>query len=301
MADPQYETYENRLIQGDNLDVARGMPEESVDLCYIDPPFGTGRSRKGIELGLSTGGRSRRSGEGQEFAYNDGWTGGIDAYVGWMRPRLDAFLRVLKPNGSLLVHVDWRASHYVKVLLDELAGRQRFVNEIVWHYATGGGRTARRLARKHDVILWYSRGEKYTCNLDAVSRPRHLCRLCGRKAPDKNHMKRTCDENGRAVRTIKSAGREYRYYDDDPAPLPDVWLDIAHLQQRSPERTGYPTQKPLALLERLVLLCSNEEDLVADFFMGTGTALVAAARLGRRWFGCDASPDAVELAKGRLP
>ncbi len=300
MVDSKRATSVNRLIVGDNLAVARSLQDGCVDLCYIDPPFGTGRRRRGIELGLSKGGRSRLSGQGRSFFYDDGWSGGIGAYIEWLRPRLEEFLRLLKTDGSLLVHVDWRASHYVKVLLDELLGRGRFVNEIVWHYATGGGRTARRLARKHDIILWYSRGDKYTCNLGAVAQPRDECRLCGKKAPDRNHMKRERDKDGRLVRTIRSAGREYRYYDDDPVPPPDVWLDIAHLQQRSPERTGYPTQKPLALLERLVLLCSNENDVVADFFMGTGTTLLAAARLGRRWLGCDSSPDAVAIAEGRL-
>jgi site-specific DNA-methyltransferase (adenine-specific)/adenine-specific DNA-methyltransferase len=249
---------------------------------------------------LRASGGEPGTGRERDFSWDDRCGSDPEEFLDWLRPRLAGIVRILKPAGSLLVHLDWRLSHYVKVELDRIAGRRRFVNEIVWHYASGGGRSAKRLARKHDVILWYAMGEGYAYNPEAASLPRSLCRLCGGQAARRNHMKKEKDPDGRSVRTIRSGGRVYRYYDDDPAPPCDVWLDISHLQQRDPERTGYPTQKPLALLERLVLLFSRPGDLVADFFMGTGTTLVAAATHGRKWLGCDVSAEALALACERL-
>jgi site-specific DNA-methyltransferase (adenine-specific) len=299
--------YSNMLYQGDNLDLIRSLRSGCIDLCIIDPPFFTGRKLTGSRLAVGRGGRRRSKGEtgggegGEErFSFNDNWKGDAAAYLDWLATRLAGIVDLLKPEGALVVHLDWRMAHYVKVLLDGILGRDRFVNEIVWHYSSGGGYSPHRLARKHDTILWYARGDRFTCNRDAASLPRNRCRLCGGEVEKRNHMRREKDEAGRPVRTIRSNGKIYRYYDDDPAPPTDVWLDISHLQQRDPERSGYPTQKPLALLERLVRLCSNPGDLVADFFMGTGTALEAAARHGRKWLGCDISPEAVAIAGERL-
>jgi len=292
----------NVLYQGDNARAIAALPAKSLALCYLDPPFFTGRERTGQELHLGTGGRLRcdeRS--GRSFTWtDDAWEGDTERYLVWLGERLEGIRGLLSRTGSLLVHLDWRMCHEVKVLLDRLFGRKRLVNEIIWHYSSGSGRTKRCLARKHDTILWYAKTKHYTCNLDATAQPRNLCRLCGTDGGRKNHMRRELDQDGRLVRTIRSGGRIYRYYDDDPAPASDVWLDISHIQQRSPERTGYPTQKPLALLERLVLLCSNPGDVVADFFMGSGTSLVAAALHGRSWLGCDVSPEAVALTAERL-
>jgi len=288
------------LIRGDNLDVIDALPDGIVDLCYIDPPFLTGKKRKGAKLGLGQGGRRRGAGPEHGMSWDDCRGKSPEEYMEWLRPRLAGIVRLLKPAASLLVHLDFRMSHYVKVELDRIAGRERFVNEIVWHYASGGARSARRLARKHDVILWYAMGAGYAYHPEAAALPRGSCRLCGQEAPEKNHLKRERDADGRTLRSIRSGGRVYVYYDDAPAPPCDVWLDISHLQQRDPERTGYPTQKPLALLERLVLICSDPGDLVADFFMGSGTALVAAAANGRHWLGCDVSDEALAVARERL-
>jgi len=288
----------NTLFHRDNLELINALPTGCVDLCCIDPPFQTGRKRAGSKLGSSRGGRSLAAGREEDFSWSDCRKGG--EYLEWLRPRLAGMVSLLKPTGALVVHLDWRMSHYVKVLLDELMGGGSFVNEIIWHYASGGGQSRRRLARKHDTILWYAKAKDFTCNRAAAALPRGRCRLCGTEVKEKNHMRRERDGEGRIVRSIRSHGKVYTYCDDDPAPLPDVWLDIAHLQQRSPERTGYPTQKPLALLERLVLLCSNPGDFVADFFMGTGTTLAAAALHDRKWLGCDLSAEAVALAKERL-
>lgn len=288
------------LIEGDCLDVAAGMPGGWIDLCYLDPPFGTGRTRSGAKLSLGRGGRARSPSEQPSLSFDDAFASDSGAYIDWLEPRIEAIARLLKPTGSLLVHLDWRMSHYVKILLDGVMGPERFVNEIIWFYSSGGGRPGKRLARKHDVILWYSRGKRFTCNLEAASLPRNICPACGEEKRARNHMKKEIDQEGRVIRSIRSGGKTYRYFDDAPAVPCDVWLDISHLQQRDPERTGYPTQKPLTLLKRVVTLCSSPGDLVADFFMGTGTTLVAAAQNGRQWLGCDRSREAVALARERL-
>jgi DNA modification methylase len=290
---------ENCLILGDCLEVMAHLPSSFIDLIYIDPPFGTGRAHLGEGLSTKRGGRIRTGEKTKVFRLSDVWEGHLDGYLEWLKPRLLEMARLLKPTGSLLVHLDWHASHYVKVMLDEIMGRRHFVNEIIWHYKTGG-HARRRLSRKFDSIFWYAGSKEYTYNPEAASLPRNRCGLCGDIKKRKNHMKRKKDEKGRVVCSIKSGGRTYQYYEDDPAPPSDVWLDIPHLQQRDPERTGYPAQKPLKLLKRLVLLCSRPGDVVADFYAGTGTTLIAASQLGRKWLGCDTEAEALRLAAQRM-
>ncbi len=291
----------NRLILGDCLDVMQQLRDSCLDLVYIDPPFGTGRELTGENLPLAPGGRLRSpdSKEKEVFRLMDVWEDGIEGYIGWLEPRLREMARLLKPTGSLLVHLDWHASHYVKVLLDGIMGKNRFINEIIWHYKTGG-HPKKRLARKHDSIFWYAKGKRYTCNLEAASIPRNRCALCKGVKKKINHMKREKDEAGNSIISIRSAGKTYKYHEDAPAPPSDVWLDISHLHQRDPERTGYPAQKPLKLMKRLVRLCSNPGDMVADFFVGTGTFIVAASGLDRAWLGCDQNADALGIASKRL-
>jgi len=203
------------------------------------------------------------------------------------------------PTGSLVIHLDYRAVHAVKVALDGIFGPARFRNEIIWRYGSGG-RAEWHFSRKHDSLLWYSRSDRYPFDGDAVSRPRSRCPACGEDRPRWNHLKVETDADGRRCRTVRSAGRLYRYYDDDRVAPDDVWLDVPHLQQRDPERCGWPTQKPEALLARVIAALSRPGDRVADLFCGSGTTLVAAARLGRRWLGADLSPDALALAAARL-
>jgi site-specific DNA-methyltransferase (adenine-specific) len=208
-----------------------------------------------------------------------------------MRPRVAHMQRVLARNGSLFFHCDWRTSHYVKVMLDELfevAGPRKtagvFVNEIIWHYGLGAARAKRRLLSKHDVIFWYARSGNYTFNQQ-------------RGEPTSAMLRKYChtDEHGR--RYMMSYGR--RYHLKGGKPLDDVWT-IPSIAPTSSERNGYPTQKPLALLQRIVQLASNPGDLVLDPFCGSGSTLVAAKSLGRRWLGMDISTQAVEIARGRL-
>lgn len=277
----------SRLVLGDCLEVMRQLPASSVDLIYVDPPFATGRQQQG---------GARPAGV---LSYSDVWEGGLASYLPWLRLRLAEMHRLLKRSGSLFLHLDWRAVHYAKVILDDVFGESNFRNEIIWHYGSGG-RAKRFFHRKHDVILWYSRSGRWRFFSDAVSVPRNQCPGCGAQREQWNHLKRHTDQDGRVYRTIKSAGKVYRYYDDEPTVPADVWLDVSHLQQKDPERLGYPSQKPEALLRRILASTTRPGDVVADFFCGSGTTLAVAQDLGRPFLGCDASPAAVEITRERL-
>ncbi len=186
-------------------------------------------------------------------------------------------------------------------MMDRLLGYDQFINEVIWSYASGG-RARKHFSRKHDVLLLYSPAYpqgRHTFNRDAAGIPRNQCELCDGQLNKRNHMKRHIDADGRVFRTIRSNGKTYRYYDDELMTPGDVW-HISHLQQKDPERTGYPTQKPISLLRRLVAVCSNENDLVLDAFCGSGTTLEAAATLGRHWLGIDKSQEACEIARQRM-
>jgi site-specific DNA-methyltransferase (adenine-specific)/adenine-specific DNA-methyltransferase len=277
----------NRLILGDNLGVMRLLPDESLDLVYADPPFFSGRQYRA--------GGERKA----ERSFSDVWRGEISDYLDWLRPRLDEMKRLLKRTGSIYVHCDWHASHYIKVEMDKIFGYDHFINEIVWHYESGG-RAARFYPRKHDSLLWYGKTKRTDFFSAAVTVPRGQCARCGSELRQWNHLKRNVDGDGRIYRTVKSAGKVYRYYDDQPTMPSDTWIGINHLQQKDPERVGYPTQKPERLLERVISGVTREGGLVADFFCGSGTTAVVAARLGRRWIACDQSPAAVAVAAERL-
>lgn len=277
----------SRLVLGDCLELMRQLPSASLDLIYVDPPFATGRQRDG---------GARAAGD---LSYSDVWEGGLDSYLPWLNMRLVEMHRLLKRSGSLFLHLDWRAVHHAKVILDGLFGERNFRNELIWHYGSGG-RAKRFFHRKHDVILWYSRTDSWRFFPDAISLPRNRCPGCGAERDQWNHLKRHTDPDGRVYRTIRSAGKVYRYYDDEPTVPADVWLDVSHLQQKDPERLGYPTQKPEALLRRIVAATTQPGDVVADFFCGSGTTLAVAQDLDRRFIGCDASPAAVALTRKRL-
>lgn len=240
-----------------------------AQLCYIDPPFLTGR-----DFG----------------AYSDRYPSDQDYYA-MMRGVLQGIDRVLDDAGSLFVHIDERTHARLRLMLDEIFTPAGFRNEIVWVYRSGG-RARTHFSRKHDIILYYakSKGAYFDAMQDA--QPRGAARH--------NHMRRDVDEEGRAYRDITSNGKRYRYYEDEGVPPSDVWDDIPHLQQRDPERTGYPTQKPLRLIERIVRCASRPGDTVLDVFAGSGTTLLAAHRLGRQFVGMDCAPQALRTVRMRL-
>lgn len=254
-----------RLVVGDCLDVIGGWDDGCVDLIYCDPPFATGRD----------------FGE-----FDDRW-GSLDEYLDWMRPRLSEMRRVLRPFGSLYVHVDPTASHYLKVELDRIFGRDRFRNEIAWCYPPNGRAPRRGWHRKHDVILYYADDRDGAWNAPYSS-----------MNPDTRKRYNKVDEDGRVFAAM--FGRR-AYLDGIPGrPVPDWWDDISWIAHKRDERTGYPTQKPVRLLDRIIRASTDPGDVVVDPFCGSGTTMVAAARLGRRWVGVDVNERALDIAERRL-
>ncbi len=246
------------------LHVASLLTHGTFRLIYLDPPFLTGREQVGTREGLS---------------YDDRWEGELDSYLPWLQQRLTAIFPLLCSDGSLVLHLDYRTAHYARVMLDQIFGRSGFINEIIWHY-TGGGRSKRRFSCKHDTLLWYSRGKTPVFNIDAVRVP---------YKPTSGYAKGGI---------VAASGRKY-LPDPRGTPVDDVW-DIPIINPMSHERIGYPTQKPLALLQRLILALSNPGELVGDFCCGSGTTLIAAEQLQRRWLGCDISGQATACVTERF-
>jgi len=279
-ADP----WHNRLILGDKRDVLPALLPEfegKINLIYIDPPFMTGRDFK----------------NGSQLAYSDKWDNNLDAYLSWLYEAFVLLHILLAHSGSLYVHLDWRVTHYAKILLDEVFGVSPqgegpgFKNEIIWHYQSGG-RASKHYARKHDTILFYPKSAQYCFHPERIGERRG--------AQKRNHMRQRIDADGRISWTIKSAGRIYSYGEDSLMTPSDVWNDISHLHQKDPERNGYATQKPAALIERIILASSEERDLILDCFCGSGVTPLAAQQLERRWIACDQSELALQLTRERL-
>jgi DNA modification methylase len=262
----------DRLIQADALDVLEAFAGE-LDAIYIDPPFGTGTTRRGRGL-----------------AYVDR-ADDPNAFVSWLQPYLEHSRRVLAPHGSLFVHLDYRAVHYVKVALDRLFGRTRFVNEIVWCYAVGG-KSRRGFGRKHDTILWYGRTDDWAFYPDAV----RVARRGG------SHMRVVEDGTGAAIqeKTDRKTGRVYRYPVSQGKVPEDWWTDVETLNHSDRERTGWPSQKPERLVERIVSAVTAPGDRVADWFVGSGTTAAVAQRLGRRFVAVDREAEAIAVTARRL-
>ncbi len=263
----------DRLILGDCLDVQQNLDDASLDLVYIDPPFGTGKTQ-------SKSGRSYPDARSKP-----------DDFVSWLAPCLEESRRALKPSGSLFVHLDYRSVHYVKVFLDGLFGRSRFINELIWCYSVGG-KSKRRFARKHDTILWYGKGADYAFYPEAVHVPRK----------PSSHMRVVMDENGEPVqeKTDRKTGKVYRYPVNRGKIPEDWWTDHELLNRSDKERVTWPTQKPSRLLERIVKGTTVPGDLVADWFSGSGTTAVVAQREGRGFIATDVEEDAVACASERL-
>jgi site-specific DNA-methyltransferase (adenine-specific) len=289
-AEQSQNSWYNRLIHANNSEALPALLKEfegAIDLIYIDPPFMTGRIfRNGPQIITHSG-----------ISYRDTWNNSLDLYLQWLYETFYYLYQLLAHDGSLYVHLDWRATHYAKVILDEIfnsplqVNGAGFKNEIIWHYQSGG-RAQKSFARKHDTILLYTKSEYYCFHGERVG-PK-------RGAQKRNHMRKEIDEQGRVVWTIRSGGRIYTYTEDTTMSLPDVWSDISHLHQKDPERTGYATQKPEALLERIILTSSEEDDLVLDCFCGSGVTPAVSEKLGRRWIACDQSDVATAVTHQRM-
>jgi len=295
--------WKNKLIWGDNLLVMGSLLKNfagKIDLIYIDPPFATGVdfAFKAL-IGEQSVEIEKDQSIMEEVAYRDTWGNGIASYLSMLAPRLKLIYELLSENGSLLVHIDYRLVSQLRLLLDEIFGPDKFRNEVIWHYHSGGISRS-FFPRKHDNLIWFAKSEEYFFSPTGASVPRNVCQECGQKIEKWNNLKKETDSEGRVFRTIKSAGKVYTYYDDEPALVPDVWLGINHLQQKDPERTGFLTQKPEALLKRIIGSLSKEHSLVADFFCGSGTTLAVAEKMGRRWIGCDLGRWAIHTSRKRL-
>src|SRR5437879_2966631 len=274
----------NRLVCGDKnmvLPALLGEFAHSIDLIYIDPPFMTGRDFT----------------SGNQVAYSDKWNNDLNTYLQWLYETL-AFLHLLLAfDGSLYIHLDWRATHCAKIILDEIFGFSTnaegpgFKSEIIWHYQSGG-RSQKCYARKHDTLLLYTKSAQYCFHGERIGERRGQHK--------RNHMRKQVAVDGRVTWSIRSGGRLYTYDEDTIMTPSDVWNDISHLHQRDPERNGYATQKPAALLERIILASSDENDLVLDCFCGSGVTPTVAEQLGRRWLACDRSALAIQLTRERL-
>jgi len=251
------------------------MPDCSCNLIYIDPPFNTKKTQKRDRISVVRSETGTRGGFGNaryevEKVASSEYSDSFDDFLGFLRPRLIEARRILKNDGSFFLHIDYREVHYVKVLLDEIFGRDSFINEIVWSYDYGG-KPKNRWPAKHDNILWYAKDpSRYTFNYDAIDRIPYM-------APD-------------LVGPEKAARGKI--------PTDVWWMTI--VPTNSKEKTGYPTQKPIKLLNRIIQVHSNPGDVVLDFFAGSGTTGAAAALAQRYFILIDSNPAATELIAQRL-
>lgn len=260
---------------GDNLEVTRSFPDCSFELIYIDPPFNTGKKQSRTEIQTTRDEEGDRTGfQGKRYktirigtkAYSDSFSD----YLGFLEPRLEEARRLLSPNGSFFFHIDYREVHYCKVFLDSIFGRESFLNEIVWAYDYGA-RATRRWSAKHDNILWYAKDpDNYTYRYDDIDRIPYMAP--GLVGPEKAARGKT--------------------------PTDTWWNTI--VSPAGKEKTGYPTQKPLAIINRIIKVHSNPGDRVLDFFAGSGTIGESASHLGRPVTLVDSNPEAIAVMKRRF-
>jgi len=273
--------WKNLLIWGDNKLVMSSLVKQGwagkINLIYIDPPFFTGADFT-IRTKIGDEQIEKAPSIIEERAYKDTWSGGIASYLKYMYERLVLMRELLAENGTIYVHLDWRLSHYVKVLMDEIFGYENFINEIVWVYHGPGSPNMKCFNRKHDVILFYSKTNNYVFNREEI------------RVPSEVHV------GGFEGELDEEKTKEYM----EKGKVPEDWWYYAIVKRSKTENLGYPTQKPEALLKRIILTSSNPGDIVADFFCGSGTTLAVAEKLGRRWIGCDLSKFAIQVTRKRL-
>ncbi|MGC8576275.1 MAG: site-specific DNA-methyltransferase, partial [Caldisericum sp.] len=284
------EGWRNKLIWGDNKLVMSSLLEKfagRINLIYIDPPFATGADFKfKIQIGEEAEEITKEHSIIEEKAYRDTWGKGLDSYLQMMYERLVLMKELLAENGSIYVHLDWHVGHYVKVMMDEIFGYENFRNDVIWHYFMGG-KTEKGFAHKHDIILFYTKSDNFFFNENILK----WYRILPYKPSLGSHKEIKevlCPKCGNGVGMWMSEVK-----------LDDVW-DISGVFNMSQEYQAFTTQKPEALLKRIILASSNPGDIVADFFCGSGTTLAVAEKLGRRWIGCDLSRYAIHITRKRL-
>jgi site-specific DNA-methyltransferase (adenine-specific) len=265
----------NTVYFADNLPILQSLPSETVDLIYIDPPFNTGKAQSRTQIKTvrsENGDRTGFSGNRYETVKvgSRSYADLFDNYLAFLEPRLVEAYRVLKPNGSLYFHIDYREVHYCKILLDGIFGRESFLNEIIWAYDYGA-RTKKKWPAKHDNILWYAKDPRsYTFNVEAIDRIPYM-------APS-------------LVGPEKAARGKL--------PTDTWWSTIVPTNSR--EKTGYPTQKPLTIINRIITASSNPGELVLDFFAGSGSTGASCLKLGRQFILVDNNPAAIEVMAKRF-
>ena len=249
------------------------IEENSVDLIYIDPPFYSQRYYETIW-----------GEDAERFAFEDRWQGGIHTYINCLTARCRKMHEKLKPTGSMYVHLDWHIGHYMKVELDKIFGYHNFQNEVIWYYK-GAGVSKQRYGRRHDNIFFYTKGKEWTFNADAARSP---------------YAETTVERFRHYIGNVRD-GRDFGLQKLNPKGKhpDDVWA-IPIVAPSAKARIGYPTQKPLPLLRRIVGVSSNAGDLVLDAFCGCGTTMEAAQELGRKWIGIDISQAAIRVVQQRL-
>lgn len=303
----QISGWTNKLIWGDNKLVLSSLKngpmrkeieaQGGLKLIYIDPPFDVGADfSMNISIGEDSDTFTKKPSVIEEVAYRDTWGKGADSFIAMIYERIKLMYDLLANDGSIFIHCDYRVNAYLRLILDELFGSENFKNEIIWSYGAGGNPTE-FFPRKHDTILFYTKSKKITFNNKGK-----IMRVPYDESTLFTHYKNT-DENGRKYRVQTVNGKDYKTYADEGKLVTDVWTDIGAQNATSPisnEFTGYPTQKAERLLERIIHSCSKEGDLVADFFVGSGTTIAVAEKMGRKWIGSDIGKFGIHTSRKRM-
>ncbi len=255
------------LLQGDNLELMKTIESDTIDLIYCDILYGTGRKFTDYQDLKPI--RSE-----------------IESHY---LPRIKEMYRILKPTGSIYLQMDTRINHWMRIMLDEIFGYENFRNEISWCY-NSQGKTTKQWNKKHDVILYYTKTDNFPFNSDIVKD----------SITDLTYKRFKSEIDKKGYYTCFKNGKEYKYYLENGS-LPKDWFeDITYISRDNKELNGYNTQKPMELIKRFILASTNEGDLVADFYMGSGTTAEVALELGRKFIGCDINPRAIEITKERI-
>lgn len=299
----------NKLILGDNLEILKQLDSETVDLIYLDPPFFSNRTYEVI-WGDS----------GEVRSFEDRFSGGIDHYISWLKERVIEMHRILKPTGSIFLHCDWHANSHIRVeILDKVFGYQNFNSEIIWERTTNSGSSkgiAKKFPNDHDTVFFYNKSSsKFVFNNEfrgyADDYIKHYYIYDDNDGKGKYQVQalktvspERLEELKNANRIVPGKGKILRFKDylkdKKGVPINDMWIDIQPVNPIGKERIGYPTQKPEALLKRIIQCASNENDVVLDPFVGGGTTVAVADKFNRRWIGIDQSVQAVKVTEFRL-
>jgi DNA modification methylase len=302
----QIKGWSNKLIWGDNKFILSSLKSGSlrdeieknggIKLVYIDPPFDVGANfTMDIEIGDEIFTKSPNVLE--EIAYRDTWGNGQDGFISMLYERLQLIKPILAEGASIFVHCDYRVNSSLRIIMDELFGKDNFRNELIWCFSSPG-RSSNTFASKHNTIFWYSNGNDWTFNGDDVRIP--MAAGNTKYNDSSTYGVKVVEKDGKRYRVSKSAGKEY-WYDIDKGKIPeDWWTDIQYLQQQITERVDYPTQKPEKLLERIIKATTNEGDIVADFFVGSGTTSAVSEKLGRKWVVSDIGKFSIHTTKKRM-